>query len=320
MRLLIGTKLVLSFTIIILLMLGIGFLSFYSLNRFDDASAVMINEEIPLLIAVSGVENDLLFSRLKLSEYAATGNKAHLQSFNSILDKSNEKILSLKNKPLSQEGLALINEVEKSFGSYKTLSDSFILFYSMNPGDFETISAKEQKIDALLENALISKLNLFQTGIYNGISTSREMIPVVYQQILFLLIIFGVISILIAVAVSFLVSRSVSKPLIKLAGIVPEFAKGNFDKKIDVKSKDETGELAAAFNAMAKDLKLYQNKIKHHEAELGGQVAQQTKELQAKIDELEKMSNMTVGRELRMVELKKRIAVLEKELKMKEKR
>ncbi len=286
MRLLIGTKLVLSFTIIILLMSGIGFLSFYSLNRFDDTSAVMINEEIPLLIAVSGVENDLLFSRLKLSEYAATGNKAHLQSFNSILDKSNEKILSLKSKPLPQEELALINEVEKSFGSYKTLSDSFILFYSMNPGDFETISAKEQKIDALLENALISKLDLFQTKIRDRISTSREMMPVVYQQILSLLIIFGVISILIAVAVSFMISRSVSKPLIKLAGIVPEFAKGNFDKKIDVKSKDEIGELAAAFNAMAKDLKLYQEKIKHHEADMELSVEKRTKELNAKVKEL----------------------------------
>jgi len=56
--------------------------------------------------------------------------------------------------------------------------------------------------------------------------------------------------------VSFYTARRITKPLKKLvkgAGIIGE---GKLDYKIDIKSRDEIGELAAAFNQMTKDLQL----------------------------------------------------------------
>lgn len=48
--------------------------------------------------------------------------------------------------------------------------------------------------------------------------------------------------------------------------------------------------------------------------ELKRQVAERTKELQEKIDELEKINRLTVGRELKMIELKEEIQKLKEEL------
>ena len=52
----------------------------------------------------------------------------------------------------------------------------------------------------------------------------------------------------------FLISRSVSRPIMKLTSAAVEIGKGQLDTQIDIKSKDEIGILAAAFNQMAYDL------------------------------------------------------------------
>jgi signal transduction histidine kinase len=52
-----------------------------------------------------------------------------------------------------------------------------------------------------------------------------------------------------------LVVRSVVKPIKRLSKASKEVAKGNFDIEVDVKSKDEIGQLTADFNLMTKELK-----------------------------------------------------------------
>jgi methyl-accepting chemotaxis protein len=81
---------------------------------------------------------------------------------------------------------------------------------------------------------------------------------------------------------------------------------GNFKELIPVKSNDEISELAAAINKMAGDL----NVSVVSKNELKDQIIMATAEIQKKIDELEKRSRLMVGREQKMIELKKEIAKL----------
>jgi len=59
---------------------------------------------------------------------------------------------------------------------------------------------------------------------------------------------------------------------------------------------------------------------KEFSSKLELQVAERTKELQEKIKELEKINKLTVGRELKMVDLKKEIKGLRRKLEMQEKK
>lgn len=52
----------------------------------------------------------------------------------------------------------------------------------------------------------------------------------------------------------FYISRSVSRPIVHLTNAALEIGRGQLDTKIDIKSKDEIGVLADAFNRMAYDL------------------------------------------------------------------
>ncbi len=67
-----------------------------------------------------------------------------------------------------------------------------------------------------------------------------------------LLIIF--LSFILAIVVGILLSKIITKPIIKLRDATKLISKGNLDVKIEVQSKDEIGELATSFNQMTRDL------------------------------------------------------------------
>ena len=76
----------------------------------------------------------------------------------------------------------------------------------------------------------------------------------------------AVLAVLAAVIARFL-SRTISKPIIKLTDTVKNIGEGDFDTKSDIDTHDEIGELARVFNKMQDDLKLYTEDLKTVTAE-----------------------------------------------------
>jgi len=58
-----------------------------------------------------------------------------------------------------------------------------------------------------------------------------------------------------AILLGLFITMSVSRPVARLAAATDEIGRGNLDVRLEVKSNDEIGELARAFNKMASDLK-----------------------------------------------------------------
>jgi methyl-accepting chemotaxis protein len=162
------------------------------------------------------------------------------------------------------------------------------------------------------------------------------------RQIYLLILIFFIFIIFVSV----FLSKTISQPLKELTFATEKIAKGDFNVQIKAKRNDEFGELADSFNQMVKKLfeysfaleeskKVLEIKIKARTKELRELIERQeeiikerTRQLQEKIQELEKTKKelekkltelegfrrMTVGRELKMIELKKEIKRLRDEL------
>jgi HAMP domain-containing protein len=97
--------------------------------------------------------------------------------------------------------------------------------------------------------------------------------------------------------------------LLDIARVASEVAKGNMKARTSSASaSDEIGDLAKTFNSMLDDIERSQELLKRVNAEIRGKEAV----LENKVAELEKFKELTVGRELRMIELKKELAALEK--------
>ncbi len=67
------------------------------------------------------------------------------------------------------------------------------------------------------------------------------------------------------IGLAFLVSRTVSKPILRIKNMANEVAGGNFDIRTEIKTKDEVGELAAAFDTMTHKLRESMIRIKEKE-------------------------------------------------------
>lgn len=162
----------------------------------------------------------------------------------------------------------------------------------------------------------------------------------------------GLLVWLVSLAIIVLVSfRFLLRHLKAITSAANEVSKNNFDIKVRIDSKDELGVLANAFNIMIGNIKesregleevnkkleaayedleksaiSLEGKVKARTKELEDikatlelRVHEKTMELQKRLDELEKFRKLTLGRELRMIELKEEIVMLKSQIKDKEK-
>jgi len=162
----------------------------------------------------------------------------------------------------------------------------------------------------------------------------------------------AIITVLVIVSILFLLIRiTVINPVKDLQRGMKIIGAGKLDYRIKIKRKDEMGDLASGFNEMTEKLKdrtetlarekaSLEQKVRERTKELerahsilelkviqrtkelreltkslDKQVKERTKELQEKLEQLERFQKLAVGRELRMVELKKEIKELKEELK-----
>lgn len=127
-------------------------------------------------------------------------------------------------------------------------------------------------------------------------------------------------------------TRMIVGPLKKLSQGVRELKKENFEIRLNIKSKDEFGELADHFNKTAAYLKesrlaiqktkdFFEEQVTQRTRELKDSIQnreetiqERTKQLQERVDELETIHRLAANRELKMIELKEEIAKLKNKL------
>ena len=70
-----------------------------------------------------------------------------------------------------------------------------------------------------------------------------------------------------AAVIAYFISRTISKPIVRLTDTVKNTGEGDFDRKSDIDTRDEIGDLARGFNKMQDDLKHYTEHLKTVTAE-----------------------------------------------------
>lgn len=91
------------------------------------------------------------------------------------------------------------------------------------------------------------------------LSEAQLEIQVIYRAV----VLGGMVAIVIAMIVAYFISKSITYPIAQMKETAQRIAKGDFSKKVEIKSKDELGELAKSLNIMADELQQKIQNLKH---------------------------------------------------------
>jgi len=146
---------------------------------------------------------------------------------------------------------------------------------------------------------------------------------------------FGLVFLLAIIMIAFssmIYARSLISSVDRLIKGAQKIARGEYEVRINIRTGDELETLGESFNKMASELRaktealqessrVLEVKVKARTKELEDltqsleeKVKERTQELQERVNQLERFHKLTVGRELRMRELKKEIEKLKGEL------
>ncbi len=295
----IGNKVLFSFLAIVLPSIVFFILSSYVLSVIRDKSSI-----IPLLseqnLILQEQINSINSLESEIDSYIVIGSEELKEMIEDYPGASSQKIFAFVKDEESKKGLeTAFLELSENINSLIKANEQPENRFGVNVQILETYESMD-KLKELEKGLLDYKTNELR----KIIKEQEEAISQITNLALFI----GILIFIIGFFLSFLLSRNITKPIISLRDAAIEIGKGNLDKEIQVKTKDEIGELAKAFGQMTNDLKKSGKKIEEYSKELEEKV----KNLEVERIKLEQMNEFMVGRELKMIELKEEIKELKK--------
>ncbi|MBU1118314.1 HAMP domain-containing protein [Patescibacteria group bacterium] len=133
----------------------------------------------------------------------------------------------------------------------------------------------------------------------------REVVFKLFEELQNQTILFFVITSMLMVFIGLVLSIYITRPIEKLKKATKKYAEGEFDYTVDIYTRDEMHDLGKSFNDMALQIKKSKDFLEK-------EVDRRTSELREKNAELMKTNKLMVGRELKMVELKKMVQECER--------
>jgi signal transduction histidine kinase len=249
----IGTQLILAYTVILVMMIGLGIMAFVQTSRIQSQSEMLYNHPLQVRTALGALENDILriqLSTLKL-KLAATGQEK--QNELQMIGMSSADIL-FQFKVFRERYLGpasdvdsvnfaylhwQVNETEKIrlILSGKSANNNTPIY--LNKSADELLALLKARINVIDKFAVKKSHSLYQTSVELKSSLNYQLIVVLAVMSLVLILI------------SFLIIRNIQKPILVLTEAANQFNNGNLNARSVYKSQNEFGKFSDSFNNLA---------------------------------------------------------------------
>lgn len=272
-----GTKLLVGFISIALLVLITGSLSYYLSNDVKndliETSELTSRQLQRLTEMTSDLQNSLLYTRNYLTEYdkQSRGDESlpvtaqvresrrivgrSLDEFKSNLEEfgdfCEECELELENYPeLISDIEFLVDSLHTSFNYYSSLTRQLIDTDEAEFGNEMFNVTVEPYFRNTVLPLLMELRGIFHQRVDLQLAELEHRASTTIRQVITI----TVFAFLVAIGFAFVVYRSIAKPIQKLERAADELGSGDLSKRIDMNTNDELADLANSFNLMAENL------------------------------------------------------------------
>ena len=246
----IGTKLLLTFMIIIALFCGTVYVATSGLRQCSDKYAEFYQEEYQITQRVMSMRRGLQIVVKDLTFMTIDDDAARCESYQS--DMQEEMDL------LEENATWLNSNLETSSDAFTSFAEDIRKAVDMQ----ENVAALSQtdKVQAqqiLIEEyqplvvSAVSSLKQISNEVEDGVDTNFRETQSMQKSITYSLLALAAAALFITIVLCLYLTRMITKPIHELVESAGKIVAGNFDFQISYHSKDELGGLANAFRDMA---------------------------------------------------------------------
>lgn len=303
----IQTKLMISFFIPIALILSLNVYIYINVNSM----ITKIDQIYASNVLLSELSDQLSSVQTSMREYLESKSSSALTNYYAADQKYRDSIVNLGDNLTSNSMTIMKDNISNQSTKYLSLvNDTIQAKRGRNVERYKSSYEKSEIMYTDLQNC-ISSLNMEQfkvntTSYYTLLSALKYMETISIG----ILIVIAIVNIV----VIYLLTRSMTKPLIELSLAANEVAIGNFDVDIaKLSGEDEVSVVSNAFSQMVDRLQLYieeikdsvkrESELKEHELVMESRMKEvQLKSLQAQINPHFLFNTLNAGAQLAMME------------------
>ncbi len=251
----IGTRLGLAFAVVLIMVLGIIALAVSRLESQDTLLSRFANERVPQVVNSHKWAISVLESARHTRNIFVLDHDKIPEELSGLQDQKKLRIdymNAIEREVDTEQGKELLKNIVDARGIYVLDEDEFIRLVQANRLD----EAKKLLIDKarpeqLMYLAQIYKLIDYQVSL---IGKERDEAKAGYNSGRTKIIISSVLVTLVSAVFAFWITRSITLPLQRAVQTAQQVAGGDLAAHIDVRTRDETGQLLAALKNMTQNL------------------------------------------------------------------
>ncbi|UFT99383.1 methyl-accepting chemotaxis protein [Radiobacillus kanasensis] len=268
-RLTIRQRLVMSFSIILLLLVVMAGVLYVKMNDTLIQSQAMKQENLPSLIHATSINNDMLQISKDINEMTNTTMSVTLKKLETDIQSAQESITQSAAELETIIQRTNEEQLEKNYSNYTSKWSEYNTAITeivelANAGDFA--AAKERAFIGTpnFESANKSILNIIEASNEDMVSAANESVGTAESGQWWIVII-SVVAVVLTAILVYITSRMITKPLGQLAKKIKNIASGDLTiEPLQYKAKDEIGTLNTSFNQMTENVREVVKQVHFH--------------------------------------------------------
>lgn len=286
----ISSKIILSFTLVILLVFVLGFFSLFSLNSISKNSNDLFKERFNPIIELGNIIRLAENTRVQMVSAGLYEDMSYAKVAEQNLIEINNYINDYENLHLTADEIETFESFKRNWKEYELDARNNISI--IRSGNFEALDEGLKKAGVHYDDASRDLASLLEIN-ENEAKKLMEENQRTYEKVLNILIFIIVVVILFSIVISVILTRLIVKPIKAINKEIADIADGEGDltKEITIKTNDELGELAQSFNRMVKSLRILIQRV----VQSMDEVASSAEQLNASSDQTSQSTEQLVS-------------------------